>query len=545
MSDSSQTTPAPTDSSLLSPPTRRQPLRLGNLGRGVLFRFGLFATLAVTIMMAAIIYAMWRQVNDVRKQQQSMATWTANTVDQWFSGLLSEVGSAAQDTKALDGSTQEVDAYLSSVLLRNPAFASATLLDVRSGRPRERGTAAAGRVTAMLYASEWLTGTLLQGYGVTSMHSVQGMPMVVLSYASRQGGQNLGILAVLVDLSQGYSILRPAHTDDGSYAYVVDADGRTVLHEYTTFQFSRQLHPEVAGIAAALEGQVNLPVPYQGLNREGSQVIGAWARLQQVPWTVIAEQPIAPVVRGLLPLAIGALVIFGLSLAGSLVVGLFISRRVVQPIMQLQEGARRVGTGDLEHPISLPGRSELADLAGEFNAMAENLRESQVRQEAWGHELEDRVKARTTELSQAMEQLQEEMRTRENLLLMLKEMASPVIPIMAGIIVVPIVGTLDSQRAQRVMDDVLAGVEREHARVVILDITGLAMVDTAVANALLQASRAAQLLGAQPILVGIAAEVAETLVHLGVELRQLHTAATLQEGLQTALAILRRKVVAL
>jgi anti-anti-sigma regulatory factor/HAMP domain-containing protein len=396
----------------------------------------------------------------------------------------------------------------------------------------------------MPYVTEWLSATVEQGFDVTPMHFVQGMPMVVLTYGLRQGGQTLGILAVLADLTQTYQILTPAHTAEGGYAYVVDAEGRTVLHEYSPFLFSRELHPQVAGIAAALAGQRHLPIPYVGLNREGSQVIGAWAPLQQAPWTVIAEQPIRPVVQGLVPLVVGAVVVFLLSLTGSLVVGLFIARRVVQPIIQLQDGARRIGAGDLEHQIALPGHDELTDLADEFNRMGESLRESLAGQEAWSHELEERVTARTAELSQTLERLQEESRARENLLLLVKEISSPVIPVMAGIIVMPVVGTLDSERAQRVMDDLLAGVEREKARVVILDITGLAMVDTAVANALLQASGAAQLLGAQPILVGVAPEVAETLVHLGVDIHHLRTAATLQEGLQMALAMLRRRVVA-
>jgi rsbT co-antagonist protein RsbR len=104
----------------------------------------------------------------------------------------------------------------------------------------------------------------------------------------------------------------------------------------------------------------------------------------------------------------------------------------------------------------------------------------------------------------------------------------------------PIVGTLDSERAQRITEDLLAGIEHERSHIAIMDITGLAVVDTAVAQALLQASQAARLLGAQPILVGITPEVAETVVQLGVDLHNLQTAATLQEGLRLASRMLRQ-----
>jgi len=227
------------------------------------------------------------------------------------------------------------------------------------------------------------------------------------------------------------------------------------------------------------------------------------------------------------------------------VVGLYISRRVAAPISLLREGARRIGAGDLEHRILLRTRNELTDLAEEFNRMAEGLQEARARQEAWGRELEERVQERTAELRRALRQIQEEAVVREDLLRTIREMSSPVIPVMEGILVMPIVGALDSERARRVIEDLLSGIEQRQARVVILDITGLAVVDTAVAQALIEAAQAARLLGAQPILVGISPEVAETLVHLGVELSAFRTAATLQEGLKIALGLLRRRVIPL
>lgn len=72
-----------------------------------------------------------------------------------------------------------------------------------------------------------------------------------------------------------------------------------------------------------------------------------------------------------------------------------------------------------------------------------------------------------------------------------------------GIVVMPIVGTMGSERAQQVTDDLLSAVESGQVRVALLDVTGLAFVDTAVANALLRAAQAAQLLGVEPILVGV------------------------------------------
>jgi len=145
--------------------------------------------------------------------------------------------------------------------------------------------------------------------------------------------------------------------------------------------------------------------------------------------------------------------------------------------------------------------------------------------------LEEQVAARTAELSRALEQLQASIKV-------IREVGSPVLPIWEGVILTPLIGTMDSERARMVMDQVLHGIARQRARVAILDITGVPMVDTAVANALVQTAQGARLLGATPVLVGIRSEVAQTLVELGVNLQGIVTRASLQEGLEYALQTL-------
>ena len=100
----------------------------------------------------------------------------------------------------------------------------------------------------------------------------------------------------------------------------------------------------------------------------------------------------------------------------------------------------------------------------------------------------------------------------------------------------PIIGMFDSIRAQQVMHTLLSGLAASRGKFAILDITGVPVVDTAVAHALLQAARAARLLGTEVILTGIRPEVAQTLVHIGAELGSIITRGTLQSGIKYALA---------
>ena len=118
---------------------------------------------------------------------------------------------------------------------------------------------------------------------------------------------------------------------------------------------------------------------------------------------------------------------------------------------------------------------------------------------------------------------------------MIAELSTPIVPLYAGILVVPLVGTIDSDRASNIMESLLEAIGREQADIVILDITGVPVIDTGTANYLLQAAKAARLLGSQVVLVGIGAEIAQTMVQLGIDMNEIVTRANLQSGIEYAL----------
>ncbi|MEM8530883.1 MAG: STAS domain-containing protein [Chloroflexota bacterium] len=118
----------------------------------------------------------------------------------------------------------------------------------------------------------------------------------------------------------------------------------------------------------------------------------------------------------------------------------------------------------------------------------------------------------------------------------LAELTTPIIPISDTIVVMPLIGMIDSLRAQQIMDALLEGVTQQGAEIAILDITGMSVVDTQIANALIQVAQAVQLLGARVVLTGIRPEIAQTIVGLGINLHGIATHSTLQEGIALALA---------
>jgi len=125
----------------------------------------------------------------------------------------------------------------------------------------------------------------------------------------------------------------------------------------------------------------------------------------------------------------------------------------------------------------------------------------------------------------------------------LLELSTPIIKLWEGILALPLIGTLDSKRTQEVMEKLLNAIVNQGSKVIILDITGVSTVDTLVANYILKTAAAVNLLGAKLIITGISPEIAQTMVHLGVDLGNIVTRAVMADGVELALALLKKKIV--
>jgi rsbT co-antagonist protein RsbR len=117
----------------------------------------------------------------------------------------------------------------------------------------------------------------------------------------------------------------------------------------------------------------------------------------------------------------------------------------------------------------------------------------------------------------------------------LMELSTPVVELWTGVLALPLIGTLDSARTQVVMESLLQAIVRTGAAIAIIDITGVPTVDTLVAQHLLKTVAAARLMGADCIISGIRPQIAQTIVHLGVDLSAVSTKATLADAFTLAL----------
>jgi anti-anti-sigma regulatory factor len=206
---------------------------------------------------------------------------------------------------------------------------------------------------------------------------------------------------------------------------------------------------------------------------------------------------------------------------------------------------RLIGVLYLENKVLLDAfpqaRLELLRLLASLSAIAvENAR------------LFSYVERRTEELRAVEERLERELRERERAEAeraalqeeiigvqnaRLAELSTPIIPITDAIMVMPLIGTMDRQRAQHVLTTALQGVQAHRAKVVIIDITGVKLVDADVACTLVGTAGALRLLGAQSVITGIRPEVAQALVGLDIDFGAIVTRGNLQSGIAFALGL--------
>ncbi len=196
------------------------------------------------------------------------------------------------------------------------------------------------------------------------------------------------------------------------------------------------------------------------------------------------------------------------------------------------------GADGIERTIwtrKFPMRSAQGDVIG-LSGIIIDITEIRRRREEIAH-LEAQLAEKRTEISMREAELAEQLLIIAGQNTLLEQLSVPVIQVWENILLLPLVGGMDSRRAGQVMESLLEAVARAHAEVVILDITGVPVVDTSVAGYLVRSIQAAQLLGSRCLLVGIRPEIAQTLVGLGIDFSNITTRATLQSGLEYALQL--------
>ena len=192
--------------------------------------------------------------------------------------------------------------------------------------------------------------------------------------------------------------------------------------------------------------------------------------------------------------------------------------------------------GAVHAHIELPNEIYFAGMSVSNNLMADRLRKSKVQVKDLNETIASLSKLMFLDAYVVIEEIAR--LNREKISASTKslmEMSTPVTPIWEGILLLPLLGLLDSQRTQDVMNKTLSKISESRAKVLMMDISGVSTMDTAVANQLLKITKATQLMGCETILSGLSPAIARTLVELGVNIGEVRTTATLRDSFELAL----------
>ena len=220
-------------------------------------------------------------------------------------------------------------------------------------------------------------------------------------------GKNSGVTAADVNLKLIWDVISAIRVGGKGYAFVVDGRGRLIAHPDLSLvlrdtDFSGLPQVRQALDANAPSGPDAGVTPGVGAAEiatgfDGAKVLTAYAVAPRMHWIVFVQQPLSEALATVYKSLVQTLALLGLGLLLALIAGELLARRMVVPIRRLQQGAERLGAGDLSQRLDIRTGDEIETLADRFNHMAGRIQESY-------ETLEARVEARTKDLNEALQQ---------------------------------------------------------------------------------------------------------------------------------------------
>ncbi|MDI1450203.1 cache domain-containing protein [Polyangium sp. 6x1] len=360
-------------------------------------------------------------------------------------------------------------------------------------------------------------------------------PVVTMNLPMYDGERFLGIVGHDITLTE--LLDRTVNVRlDGTYNLIVHRNGNIIAHPALT----RALAEANGGLHVSKSGDPALPAIHaaalavsfgEGVTEAGDAHLGV-AHIDGPDWFFVTVYPKSRLRAQAFQSA--RFVLFG-GLASLLLEVLLLSwvlkKEVAAPLGALTQATRKVSAGEMDVALDRARRDELGELAEAFHHMTDAVRE----REAQSKESREALQKLAGELEAMLLREREKNDALSRLRAAVDVLSTPVLEVWKDVLALPIVGAVDEQRAQKMMEKVLDEVARTQCRYMILDITGVDTIDAATADRLLKVAAAVEMLGARCVLTGIRPVVARALLSLDVSFGDLRTLRTLEDGLRHCL----------
>ncbi len=374
--------------------------------RGTLFRK--YAVFFVALVSAALVtssavelYFSYQESKDALVAlQREKATAAAARIEEFVKEVARQIGWATQSSiVAPSAAMSQRRADYFRLFRQAPAITEVTYLD---GEGREQLQLSRLKMDVVASGEDhsadpkFLEAKAGRTYFSPVTFRKESEPYMTIAIAG--SGKGAGVTVAEVNLKFIWDVVSQIKIGKAGHAYVVDSQGHLIAHPDISLVLKKTDLSKLAQVKATMaRGAEQVGMPSIARDLDDRQVLSASAPIAPVGWTVLVEQPLVEAfepIRGSIFRTVG-LVLFGILL--SVIVSLVLARRMVRPIQALTEGAGRIGAGDLSYRLNVRTGDEIEALAGQFNEMTAQLRESYAN-------LEQKVEERTRELTEALEQ---------------------------------------------------------------------------------------------------------------------------------------------